>query len=812
MNEKQAEIQQNGISPRRRRRRLWMWAFLLVAGFTTMFSAIAVGVFIGILRELPPLEALEDYDPPQVSHVYDRSGAIPIGAFRSQDQRRQVVTYDEIPANLRNAFIAIEDNRFFEHFGVDIFGVARAVITDIRTRSLAQGASTITMQLTKNILGDTEKTAHRKIKEAVLALEIERRYSKPQILEFYLNHIAFGGINYGVSAAANAYFSKPLGQLTLAECATLAAIPKAPTTYNPRRNPAAATERRNLVLYRMYQLDMIDEEQYEAARNEPLRANPGQQETSRYPYFLDAVYRELTGHLGMNRTQLTEGGLRITTTIDPQVQEVCEKELREGLVKAEAMWARAKPGRHGEEMKDWNGTLKAGDTILMEITAVKNGRVSVELDRYRGSFELPEELPYYNPKDMIKAGKYIDVYVEDVAESGRITCKLGDRRPIQGSIVVLDAHNGEVLGLVGGTNFYNKQWDGEFNRAVQARRQVGSCFKPFFYAAAFEKGFSPADMIVDEPVEYDNIPKPYRPVNYEHDFEGPMTLIKALEHSRNVVAIRLFEAVGASKALEAVGRFDYTEPVRLWPLRKEMSLPLGTIGVSPFEIAAAYQVFANLGIGVRPQFVRSVVDGKGISPIRPKREEKVILDPVAAYQVEYSLRQVVLTGTGATPIGSKFKSPPAPPICGKTGTTNDSVDAWFVGFTPDLVIAVQVGFDSPHPMGPGMNGGPVAGPIWANVLKGVLKTRSDWRTTFEAPPGIVLANVCAATGKRAGDACAASEHTVYWNVPFRAGQEPRETCDGTFNARTPIIQPVGSEYAGYSCPVHGTAHEITSAQ
>lgn len=813
---------------RRRRRALWRWAFLIVAAAITVTSAVCVGVFIGILRELPSPETLEYYDPKQVSHVFDRTGAVQIGEFRYVDERhhmvrRQIVTYDEIPPMLRDAVISIEDNRFFEHFGVDKIGLVRALRANLLGGGVRQGGSTITMQLARQpgiipVVG-RERTLWRKLKEIVFALEIERRYSKQQILEFYLNHIEFGSTAFGVSAAANTFFSKPLDQLSLAECATLAAIINGPGKYSPVEHPDNAVKRRNLVLESMYKLGKITEDQCQAACAEPLKVNLNLQAIGKYPYFFSAVAGELkTTHPwpGLTAADLEQKGLRITTTLDPSIQEICERELRDRLVDIERMWVEKKPARHAEEMKDWNGALKKGDVKLMRITRITTPTVSVELDRYHGAFTLPENLPYYNPALSLRRDHWIDVYVESVDEAtGKIGCRLGDTIPVQGSVVVLDARSGEILALVGGANFANKLWNGEYNRAVMGGRQVGSCFKPFVYAAALERGYSPADIIIDEPVEYDSgspyVP-PYRPVNYEHDFEGPMTLIKALEHSRNVAAIRLFEALGPQRAIDIVRRFDFTDDRGHWPLRREMSLPLGTINATPYQMAAAYQVFANLGVGVRPQMVTSIVNNKGEALPRPKREELTVIDPVAAYQVQYMMRQVVISGTGATQIGAKFKSPPAPPICGKTGTTNDSVDAWFVGFTPDLVIAVQVGFDSPRPMGPGMNGGPVAGPIWASVLKKILATRpaNAWRTTFEAPPGITLVNICAATGKRAGPNCEAGGHSIYYNVPFRTGQEPQEVCDGTEAARTPIIQPVAPEYSGYTCRVQGTAHTLTN--
>ncbi len=779
--------------PRRRRTRVWWIAFLGIVSVVTICAAVGVGAFLGILGELPAIEELEYYDPPQVSQLYDRTGSMAIGEFRNKDLRRQVVPLDEIPLDLRNAFIAIEDSRFLEHFGVDIIGVVRAMRTNLRAGAIVEGASTLTMQLTRNILPDvgTEKTLERKIKEAILAFQIERRYSKAQILEFYLNHIALGPTDFGVSAAANAYFLKSLDQLTLAECATIAGIPKATTVYNPRFNPKRSQARRDIILRRMHMLGMISDERLEQALAEPLVTNPGQSSLSRYPYFVAQVRTDLLGHHGLSSDLLINGGLRITTTIDPAIQEACDKAMREGLVRAEKQWQAAKPRRQTQEREKWNGQLRAGEIRLMRIEKLTSDTVSVRLNQWNTSFKLPAELPYYDPSVVLKQGALLDVFVEEVTDAGagEFRGRLGDTIPIQGSIVVLNAHTAEVLALVGGANFYNERWHGHFNRATMGGRQVGSCIKPLFFAAAFERGFGPDQVIVDEAVEYGVPGGYYRPINYEKRFFGPQTLIEAMEHSRNVVTLRLYESLGMNQMLDVVRRFDFTERQPQWELRRELSQPLGTIDVSPLELAAAYQAIANLGVAIRPQLVRAIADAQGNQVLRPKREEQAILDPIAAYQTQYILRQVVLGGTGQREIGSRFKSPPYPPVVGKTGTTNLCVDGWFAGFTPDLVIVVQVGFDNPRPMGPEMTGGRLAGPIWAEAFDGILKTRPNWSMSFETPPGIRVANICARHGNRAGS-CGSP---VYYNVPFKAGQEPTKPCDG--RVRTPLVRPVTGQWS-----------------
>ncbi|HOE96440.1 MAG TPA: PBP1A family penicillin-binding protein [Candidatus Sumerlaeota bacterium] len=795
--------------PRRRIRirfrfRFWRALFALVAFFITLGGAIGAGLFIGYVHSLPQIEQLEHYDPPQVTRVYDRSGAKAIGEFKQEN--RQVTPINEIPRMLRNAFIAVEDRRFYEHWGVDLRGVIRALVRNIKAGRIVEGASTITIQLAGAILPEierSERTIGRKVIEAFRAMQIERRYTKDQILEFYLNQIPFSYNAFGVRAAAATYFSKDMADLTIAECATLAGMVKGQSVYNPISNVERSTERRNLVLAKMLENGFITEEEYEAAVKEPMQVRRGFGVTSAYPYFLDGLRRDLINFYGESIVSLGQAGLRISSTIDPAIQEAAIKALRDGLAGneewegVEALWQSKKPERAEEEMKNWKGRIDPGDTYLMQITGVREDELDVRLRWYRGTIPIPDPPPFHNPEGKLDIGQLIDVRVETVdQERSTFSGQYAFSSPVQGSIVVLDAHSGDVLALVGGVNFYNKAWNGQYNRAMMDGRQPGSCFKPFYYAAAFEKGLTPADMIVDEPIEYYVYNTVYRPRNYEKYFAGNMTLIEALEHSRNIPTIRLYEALGPRTANEIVGRFDYVGRSRRWQIPNEYSTPLGTIDCTPLEMAAAYLAFVNWGVGVRPQFFRNAVDANGRIQIPVERKEGPIISPIAAYQTLYLMRQVVRSGTGRRPIGEKFPSPPFPQIAGKTGTTNDNRDAWFCGVTPDLVIVVQIGFDQYHPMGPGMTGGSVAGPVWAMTFREILKTRPSWTLEFTAPPGIVYADICKNTGKRVGPACEWEGHAVYKQVPFKEGTVPEQDTNGY--ERVPLIQPVNSEYSYFS--------------
>jgi penicillin-binding protein 1A len=786
---------------RRRRFTFWQYFFLAAVGFTTIMAAICVGVFVSFVSSLPPIEKLEQYDPPEITRVVDRTGAQSVGDFKTEN--RQVVSIKDIPDRLRNAFIAIEDERFYDHFGIDIFGVIRAMMINFKAGSMRQGASTITQQMARNVLGSQvghDKSMERKIREAIASIQIEHRYSKDQILEFYLNHIEFNNNAFGIQAAATTNFSKNLNDLTVAECALLAALPKSPTIYSPFRHPDRAIQRRNLVLENMLRLDMIDKKAYEAALKEPLRLNRSSKKAWKYPFFVDGLLRDMHGYYGLADKQINEAGLRITSTIDPPIQEACERALREGLVAVERKWQGAKEARLAREYKNM-GAMKAGQTRLMRITKVNADNLKVELDGYRATVKLPDYIPYYDPERILKADQLIDIKINKLSgSSGTIEAELGDTRPVQGSLVVLDAQTGEVLALVGGTNYYDKTI-GWFNRAVQGGRQPGSCFKPFVYACAEEKGWGPNSIIIDEPIQY-ALPNraPYRPKNYTGEgFAGPMTLLQALQESRNIVTLRLFEALRVKSAVEQIKQFDFSQNGERWNIPPQIAVSLGTIDVSPLQLASAYQVFANLGTGSRPQFFRSVVDRDGRVRVPRKDREFTLMTPVAAAQMQYMLRQVVIqrTGTGFSEIGSKFPTPTYPVICGKTGTTQDNIDAWFVGFTPDLVIACDVGFDDRKSMGPRLTGGKVAGPIWADAFRQIMKIPGrTWRKTFDAPgTDVEYANICGKTGKRAGPACSESDHFVYPLVPFKRGQAPAQVCDGTAGSVAPLIAPVGAEYA-----------------
>lgn len=734
---------------RRRRVRVWYVLFLLFLAFGTLGAATAVGLFMGYVNSLPAIEELEDYNPAQVTVIVD-SERRPIAEYSSE--RRTVVSIAEIPELVRRAFLAIEDSRFREHFGVDLWGVARAVRVNMSGRA-REGASTITMQLAQNIDAEYGRRGNwdQKIRETFLAFQIERRYSKDQILEFYLNHIDLGNNSFGVAAAAETYFSKKLDQLTIAEAATLAAIPRSPTYYNPFRRPDRARARRDLVLGRMRDLKWIDEAEYELAVASPLKTRRGQSLAnafnSSYPYFVDALYRDLQSPpYSLPPERIRSDGLVVEATIEPRFQEIAEEELAKGLVEIEKDWIKKNAERYYKDQAASPGGPQPNTNRLARISArPTTDTVTVSLDGYSGQLRFPKGLPYHDPDRVLKPGNYIDVRVDEVRHGPKLLeVSPFDTTKLQGAVVVLDARNGDVLALVGGSDFRDSVNAGQYNRAVQGGKPAGSTIKPFFFAAALERGYTPATTVWDGEVFFPGGGgTSYSPKNYERSYFGDTTLVRALEKSRNVVTVKLFNMLGVKRAAEQVAEFDYRPGDVEWrkKIKPQLAVSLGTVDMTALELAAAYLVFTNQGIGVRPNFFRRIDDRAGRPVLFPESWESIVLDPVSAYQTVYMLRKAVVSGTASSYVGKDLKSPPYPPVCGKTGTTDDNTNVWFAGFTPDIVMVVYVGFDTNRSMGPGMTGGKVAGPVWREIFKRLFPVRDEWSMSFQVPPGVETRNV-----------------------------------------------------------------------
>src|SRR5881409_1578601 len=607
-------------------RRRWLRRVLIAVGAVSLLVLAAVAVaalwaFTIFPRSLPSVTALETLQPILGTKIYDDNDE-PLTELHVE--RRIFVPIAHIPRALRDAVLATEDRRFYSHWGIDPIGVARAVIQNYRRGRLVEGGSTITQQLTKVLFLTPDKSLDRKLKEAVLALELERRYSKDRILEMYLNQVYFGQGSYGVEAAARTYFGKSVAELTVRESALIAGLPRAPSNYSPFDRPEAAKRRREVVLRRMVDFGTIKDEEAKRLAKTDLGLIPPERRRTTGQYFIDYVQQTLEAKYGPDL--VLKGGLNVYTTLNPTMQLTAEQSLREGL--------KALQGRTGSPQ----------------------GR--------------PGETP-------------------------------------EGAVVTVEPQTGYVKAMVGGSDFFRS----EFNRAVQAKRQPGSAFKPFIYIAALEAGFTPASQIEDSPVSFavGKNGQVWKPENYDRKFRGATTLQQAIEESVNVVTVKLQERVGINRTVQVARRLGITSPLDI-----NLSLALGTSDLSLLELTSAYGTLANQGVWMPPVTIRYVTDAQGKLLEEHVPEGREAVAPETAYVIAHMLRGVVERGTGqaAKVLGR--------PIAAKTGTTNDYSNAWFIGFTPRLATGVWVGYDRPRSLGRDETGSRVAVPIWTAYMGKIL--------------------------------------------------------------------------------------------
>lgn len=812
---------------------------IVLAGLLVVAAAAGggVGLLLAMVSASEPLEEFEDYSPMLTSRIYDRTNERIVAEFALE--RRDFVPLSEVPEDLIHAFLAIEDERFYDHFGVSPWDVLQSAVANLQAGTIVRGASTITMQVARKTLREItdERNFQRKVREALAAMQIEARYPKDRILEFYINQIPMGNGLYGVQAAAQAYFGVPVEHLTLAQCATLAGIAALPERYNPRDalenaergrrylrdrtgtpiGPDDATGRRNLVLRNMLDLGHISREEYERARAEPMEVHAAPDRTNVAPYFVDLVRRQILSDPTLGRRALLHDGIDVRSTVDLELQALAERTLRAGLASVELMWQSKKRARFWEEEEEIGWRLEDGQRRLVEIAEVTPTGLILRYDEYLGDCPLPARLPYFHPDRVVAVGQLIDVLVSDV-DHRQMTfrAQMADPGHIQGALVVMDNHTGDILALVGGSD-WNEPNAGQWNRAILGGRQPGSCFKPFVFACALEEGrMTPATMIVDERVEYPTGPgqAPYVPRNYENRYFGPTTLVEALEHSRNVVTVRLTSRLGINTVRDFALRFDRVSDQPQWEIPSYINMGLGVHDVTPLELACAMTGFANAGYVVRPrawtqiraarrQTLTPGVDGASpeiaaaetggqrtdvIRSVPEEPDEAPVMSPQTAFQVLYFMMQAVKSGTGQQEVGDPLLGREGvPEIAGKTGTTTGNIDAWFAGLTPDWSVVVFVGFDQNISLGPEMTGGRVAGPIWRAFMEEALRLRppKPEAMTFERPPGLVFVDICSESGLLWSSACEAAsridpeEAHRYERVPFVEGTQPREACPHT---------------------------------
>ena len=645
----------------------------------------------------PNVDKLSAFQPGGAPVLVDRNGE----AFADlAPAERRIVALSSLPSMVPQAFLAVEDQRFYEHRGIDWRRVGGAVMANLRSGGFAQGFSTISMQLARNVFPERipgeEQTTRRKLLEIRVAQDIERRYSKEEILELYLNNIYFGNRARGIEAASRQYFGRPAQELTLAQAALLAALPKAPSHYDPRRHPDEALERRNLVLALMQQQARVPRGLAEKARLEPLGLVPAPRqertESGLAPWFVEQVRHELEERFGPD---LYTQPLRVVTTLDSAAQRAAEEELRRQLKLVES-----------------------------------GGLGRFEGSRYSQDGEAPE----------------------------------GGTPYLQGAVVMLGAHDGDVLAWVGGRDFAQSQFD----RAQQARRQPGSAFKPFVYATALADGWVLSQPLVDQPLKVKmGKGQFWEPRNFSGRYDGQVTLRDALVRSKNVATVRLADAVGLTEVVEAAHRAGITERIPAVP-----SMPLGTVAVSPLELTAAYTGFAGLGTAVEPRFILRVEDENGKVLWRSEPKRRAVLDPGVAFLVTDVLAESLVSGTGNLVQQTGLKAPAA----GKTGTTNEGADAWFVGYTPEIVAGVWIGFDKPRPILEEATGGRLAAPVWGRMLARVYQDR-PLPKPWAAPANVVSRPVDPATGLLVEKGCAPEDGEARREL-FLKGKEPAAYCPG----------------------------------
>lgn len=805
------------------KRRLLSWTlvrrlaiFLFILGVIGVIALLAV--FGALARDVPSHRVLAEYEPPVTSRVHAGDGTL-IAEFA--EQHRVYVPYESIPDHVIQAFVSAEDKNFFEHEGLDYRGIVRAALNTARNQITGdgglEGGSTITQQVVKNMLLSRDQTIERKIKEAIAARRVERAFTKEQILELYLNEIYLGGRSYGVGSAALNYFDKSLIELDVSEAAILASLAKAPSSVNPYRRPQRLIARRNYVLGRMLEDGYITEAEYETARAEPLSTTRRLRgpEIDAATYFVQELRRDLIDRYG--EETLEQGGLSIRTTIDTGLQLAATKALRDGLVTydrrygyrgplaslplngeaLETLAAFEMPSGHGEWeaalVTDLNGdgtaTLRLADNTAMGLYAEDVTWAQETFEREDGGSGLqpgdvilvalerepiPEEARVEPDEDAPDpaAGSALAVIEPFTRPVGQAT--LRQIPQVEGALIALDPHTGRILAMSGGFSFYKSA----FNRVTQARRQIGSAFKPFVYAAALENGYTPTSKLLDAPfVEFDvEADDFWTPGNYASGrFYGLSTMRLGLEKSRNLMTVRVAQDIGmeaVSDVGQRVGVYDDLPPY--------LAMALGAGETSVWNLAKGYASLVNGGKLVQPTlldrvqdrygetlFVRdpracegcSAEDWQGGKPPRLDDPRPQVLDPIVAYQVVHMLEGVVQRGT-ATRVQRVGK-----PVAGKTGTTNDYKDALFFGFSPDLVVGIWVGFDDPRSLGEGEGGSAVAAPIFTDFMEAALA--EEPALPFRIPPGVRLVEIDARTGELPGP----GTETVILEA-FRPGTEP----------------------------------------
>ncbi len=696
--------------------------------------AAAAGAASGFLlvysTDLPQVTELEHYRPATITQLYDDQDRV-IGQFALQ--RRVIDSYNDFPKVLRDALISTEDKEFESHWGVDVWRVFGAAWRDIVQESRAQGASTLTMQLARNLFLSPDRSFRRKIQEVMLAIQIERRFTKQQIFTLYANQIYLGHGVYGFEAGANYYFSKKAKDLTLDEAAVLAGLPKAPNAYSPINNPERSLRRRNVVINNMLEDGKITAAEAQLAKSAPLVLNVAAEPNDIAPYFVEEVRQYLEKKYGTQ--EVHEAGLRVYTSLNLEMQRTAQQAVRDGLAAYER--------RHGWKGNllnivangdslasyhhvDWDSTPVPGDYLHALVTEVEPQAATVKFGRYQARLG-PAELKWTHhasAQQFLTVGDLVYVKIVDLNGSdSHVT--LEQESGVQGALLALDNSTGDVKAMVGGRDFE----ESKFNRAVQAERQVGSSFKPYVYTAAIDEGLTPDDTVLDAPISFSTPSGQYTPHNYDGKFEGVITFRHALAESRNIPALKVTERVGGIKTvIEYARKFGITSP-----LPPYLPVALGAADLTLTEQTSAFTTFPNDGVRVIPRYIRKVTDYDGRVLEENYPEVRDVISARTARIMVSMLQEVIKHGTGY--VASKLDHP----LGGKTGTTNDFTDAWFVGFSPSLTCGVWVGYDEKKTLGNKETGAMAALPIWIDFMRVALQGREA--EDFAAPPPTARAAV-----------------------------------------------------------------------
>ncbi len=702
----------------------------VVVGLLVLTAALAgslVGLLIVYSTDLPQIGELEHYRPSTITELYDSRGRV-IGQFALQ--RRVIDQYNDFPKVLRDAILSTEDKTFESHWGINFWRVMGATWRDIHTNRRAEGASTLTMQLSRNLFLSPERHFSRKIQEAMLAIQIERHFTKEQIFTLYANQIFLGSGVYGFEAGSEYYFDKHASDLKLEEAALLAGLPKAPVSLSPINSPERALRRRNLVINNMLEDGKITTEEANRAKAAPLRLNLAP-ETSPAPYFVEEVRRQLEKKFGPD--QVHEGGLRVYTSLNLDLQRAAQEAVLDRLAAYERRhgWKGHLKNvvRDGDKLQawqdpDWQQPITPSEyvhglvvDIGLQFAKIKLGRLTAQIG--------PAELKWTQvklPRKILSVGDVVYVKVLSVNNDDTARVSLEQDSGVQGALLAIDNATGDIKAMVGGRDYD----ESKFNRATQAQRQTGSSFKPFVYTAAIDRGADPDDKILDEPTTFDSGGTPYKPHNFDNRFEGVITLRHALAESRNVPAVKLAQQLGMPTVTEYARRFGITSP-----LPPFLPVALGAADLTLYEQTSAFTVFPNDGIRLEPRLITKVTDYDGHLLEEDYPEAKDVTSARTARVMVQLLQGVVQHGTAMA--AKKLNHP----VAGKTGTTNDYTDAWFIGFSPSITCGVWVGYDEKRTLGNNETGAQAALPIWMDFMRVALADPSRRQEAFTPPPGAV---------------------------------------------------------------------------